>query len=62
MALPRDATGLSAVCDCVFFPDNTHLLFSIRFYLTKETVTFKLRKKHRHKRKHKKILDGSRLL
>ena len=26
-ALPRGATGLSAVCDCVFFSDHTHLLF-----------------------------------
>ena len=26
MALPRDAMGLSAVCDCGI-PDNTHLLF-----------------------------------
>ena len=22
---PHDATGLSAVCDCVLFPDHTHL-------------------------------------
>ena len=28
LALPRDATGLSAVCDCGI-PDHTHLLFFI---------------------------------
>ena len=27
VALPHDATGLSAVCDCGI-PDHTHLLFS----------------------------------
>ena len=27
VALPHDATGLSAVCDC---PDHTHLLFFFR--------------------------------
>ena len=26
-ALPRGAVDWSAVCDCVFFPDHTHLLF-----------------------------------
>ena len=29
-ALPPGAVGWSAVYDCVFFPDHTHLLFSAR--------------------------------
>ena len=32
LALPRCATGLSAVCDCSF-PDQTHLLLVILLYI-----------------------------
>ena len=41
MALPNGAVGWSIVCDCVFFPDHTHLFFitTLRYFAVGAMVT-----------------------